>query len=384
MFSTKTRKEMTLKEVTELLREFRIPISLVFTPINLEKEKSKFFNSNVYNPQFEYRVVKNKNDKIFKELSSIRVISDVDPRISDFYIALIEEKGRASDLMHAVGNNDLVTEISIERYKFPSTILFKNAAKVLKGYTRNYTLVEYPQNQRMLDYDEIERVFSGVFSELGLKEWSINESINIAKQGVKVGVKNKEVLVYKDITRTPFKLRKTIVHEVGTHVLRAHNGERTGFEALSKPNLSSYLDIEEGLAMWNEMNMGLLTERWLKNRATLVWAMYLGKGMSFRELYNVVLGVLPKKTAFDTVYRVKRGLGDTSYPGIYTKDSVYYRGLRRVMKRLQKEPRLYHELYAGKIDFKQCVWVEEGLIRKPSIMPPTKEEWDRIFTKVGI
>ena len=375
---------MTLEEVTELLRELRIPIALVFTPINLEKEKSKFFNSDTYNPQFEYRIVKNNNQKILKELSSVKNITDVDPRISDFYIDLIEEKERASDLMHAVGNNDLVTDISIERYGFPSTILFNNAARVLRGYTKNYNLVEYPKNQKFLEHDQIVKIFTTVFEELGLREWSVNESMNIAKQGVKVGVKNREILVYKDITRTPFKLRKTIVHEVGTHVLRAHNGERTGFEALSKPNLSSYLDIEEGLAIWNEMNMGVLTERWLKNRAALVWAIYLGQYMSFRELYNIVLGVLPKKTAFNIVYRVKRGLGDTSYPGIYAKDSAYFRGLRKVMRNLEKEPRLYNELYAGKIDFKQCIWVEEGLIKKPSINPPTKEEWEKIFTKVGI
>ena len=375
---------MTLEEVTELLRELRIPIALVFTPINLEKEKSKFFNSDTYNPQFEYRIVKNNNQKILKELSSVKNITDVDPRISDFYIDLIEEKERASDLMHAVGNNDLVTDISIERYGFPSTILFNNAARVLRGYTKNYNLVEYTKNQKFLEHDQIVKIFTTVFEELGLREWSVNESMNIAKQGVKVGVKNREILVYKDITRTPFKLRKTIVHEVGTHVLRAHNGERTGFEALSKPNLSSYLDIEEGLAIWNEMNMGVLTERWLKNRAALVWAIYLGQYMSFRELYNIVLGVLPKKTAFNIVYRVKRGLGDTSYPGIYAKDSAYFRGLRKVMRNLEKEPRLYNELYAGKIDFKQCIWVEEGLIKKPSINPPTKEEWEKIFTKVGI
>jgi hypothetical protein len=286
--------------------------------------------------------------------------------------------------MHAVGNNDLVTDISSEKYRLPSGILFKNAARVLRGYTKNYDLVEYPKNQRKLGHEEIVRVFDTVFDELGLKEWSVNESINIAKQGVKVGVKKKEVLVYKDIERTPFKLRKTIVHEVGTHVLRAHNGERTGFEALSKANLSSYLDIEEGLAMFNEMKMGLLTERWLKNKAAMAWAIYLGRYMSFRELYNVMLGALPKKTAFNVVYRVKRGLADTSYPGIYAKDSVYFRGFRRVKRKLEREPRLYNQLYAGKIDFKQCVWVEEGLIRKPSILPPTKEEWDRIFKKVGI
>ncbi len=378
------RKEMTLDEITELLKELKIPISLVFTPINLEKEKSKFFNSDTYNPQFEYRIVRNKNEKILKEISNVREITDVDPRISDFYISLIEEKTKASELMHAVGNNDLVTDISIERYGMPSTILFKNAARVLRGCTEGFNIVKYPKDPEILDYDDIDKIFLKVLEELGLREWSVEKSINIKSKGIKIGTKRKEILMDKDITRSGFKLRKTIVHEIGTHILRAYNGERTGFEALSKPNLPGYLDVEEGLALWNEMYVGALTERWLKMRAALVWAVYLGRYLTFRELYNVVLGVLPKKTSFDVVYRVKRGLSDTSYPGIYTKDIVYFRGLRKVMKRISKEPKLYFNLYAGKIDFDQCDWVEEGLIKKPTIIPPTREEWEKVFKKVGI
>jgi hypothetical protein len=378
------KKEMTLEEITGFLGELRIPTSLVFTPINLDKERSKFFNSDVYNPQFEYRIVKNKNEKILKEISNVKKITDVDPRISDFYISLIDEKKKASELMHAVGNNDLVTEISIERYGVPSAILFNNAARVLRGSMDGYKIVKYPKDPEMLGYEDIEKIFLKVFEELGLREWSVEKSMNINSKGIKVGTKRKEILMDKDMSRSKFKLRKTIVHEIGTHILRAYNGERTGFEALSKPNLPSYLDIEEGLALWNEMYVGALTERWLKMRAALVWAVYLGKDLTFRELYDVVLGVLPKKTAFDIVYRVKRGLGDTSYPGIYTKDIVYFRGLRKVMSRISKEPKLYYDLYAGKIDFEQCDWVEEGLIRKPSIIPPTREEWEKIFKKVGI
>jgi len=380
----KLKKEMTLDEITELLRELKIPVSLVFTPVNLDKERSKFFNSDTYNPQFEYRVVRNRNEKILKEISNVREITDVDPRISDFYISLIEEKTKASELMHAVGNNDLVTDISMERYGIPGEALFKNSARILRGCMNGYNIVKYPKDAEKLNYDQIERVFMKVLDELGLMEWSVKESLNIKKNGVKIGVKKKEILMYKDITRSKFKLRKTIVHEIGTHILRAHNGERTGLEALSKSNLPGYLDVEEGLALWNEMYVGVLTERWFKMRAALVWAVYIGRYLSFRELYNVMLGVLPKYTSFDIVYRVKRGLSDTSYPGIYTKDIVYFRGFRKVIKRLQKDPGIYSKLYAGKIDFDQCEWVEEGLIKKPTILPPTKEEWENIFKKVGI
>ena len=50
----KKSEEMTLKEVSELLQELRIPTSLVFTPVNLDEEKKKFFDSDTYNPVFKY------------------------------------------------------------------------------------------------------------------------------------------------------------------------------------------------------------------------------------------------------------------------------------------------------------------------------------------
>lgn len=375
---------MSLAEVTNLLEELRLPTSLVFTPTNLDAEKKKFFNSDTYNPQFQYRIVKNINRDILKKLSLVEEISDVDPRISEFYIKLIESKKEANDLMYAVGDNELVTEISMNRYGKPSSKLFRNACRVLRGKVDAYNLVERkPVEREILKYDEINKVFEVVFKELGLDGWAVDKSMNIAKNGVKVGVKTKKVLVDPNIQRSKFKLRKTIVHEVGTHVLRANNGLKSGFEALGKPNLPSYLDVEEGLATWNENNLGLLTLDWLRKKAALVYALYIGEDMNFRQLYNCILGILPKYASFDAVYRVKRGLSDTSYGGLYLKDIAYFRGFRRVLNRLEKDVSLYELLYSGKIDFEQCEWVREGLIPKAKDIP-TKERWLEIFKKAGI
>jgi hypothetical protein len=96
-----------------------------------------------------------------------------------------------------------------------------------------------------------------------------------------------------------------------------------------------------------------------------------------------MLGVLPKYGAFNTVYRVKRGLNDTAYSGLYTKDIVYFRGFRKILRKLEKDPSLYELLYAGKIDFKQCKWVREGLIPRAKNVPD-KEAWEKIFKKAGI
>jgi len=385
IFSKQGKSSMRIEEVNDLLFKLKLPLSLVFTPINLEEEKQKFLSSDSYEPNFIYKGVKNSNEDILKRLNSIKEVSDVDPRISDFYIELIESKKESNDLMNAVGNNDLVTEISFKKYGKPSPLLFRNATRVLRGKVDNYNIVKYPivKSGDMLGYKEIEEIFKNVFDYFKLAGWAIEPSSNIGKNSAKVGIKSKRVLVDPDIQRSRFKLKKTLVHEVGTHVFRSVNGESSGVYALSNANLVGYLDIEEGLAIWNESNMELLTLKWLKERAAMTWAIYMGEKLTFRQLYNSILGVLPKKTAFDITYRVKRGLGDTSYPGIYAKDIVYFRGFRKVKKALEKDKSLYEKLYAGKIDIKQCEWVDDGLIPKPK-MVPSKEQWRDIFKKVGI
>lgn len=376
---------MKIDEVDQLLFKLRLPLSLVFTPINIKEEKEKFLSSDSYEPNFIYKKIKNSNSDILKRLNSLKEISDVDPRISGFYLELIQSKRESNDLMNAVGNNDLVTDISIKKYGRPSPLLFRNSARVLRGKVENYNIAKHPvvKEGNMLGYKEIEDIFKEVFEYFKLDEWKIQPSSNIGKNGAKVGIKSKWVLVDPGIQRSKFKLRKTLVHELGTHVLRSVNGQNSGVYALSNANLVSYLDVEEGLATWNESDTDLLTLSWLKKKAAMTWAIYMGEKLTFRQLYNSILGVLPKKTAFDTTYRVKRGLGDTSYPGIYSKDIVYFRGYRRVKKALEKDKSLYEKLYSGKIDIKQCEWVDDGLIPKAKIIP-SKEQWRDIFKRVGI
>lgn len=385
MFSKSGKSIMKIDEVDQLLFKLRLPLSLVFTPINIKEEKEKFLSSDSYEPNFIYKKIKNSNSDILKRLNSLKEISDVDPRISDFYLELIQSKRESNDLMNAVGNNDLVTDISIKKYGRPSPLLFRNSARVLRGKVENYNIAKRPvvKEGNMLGYKEIEDIFKEVFEYFKLDEWKIQPSSNIGKNGAKVGIKSKWVLVDPGIQRSKFKLRKTLVHELGTHVLRSVNGQNSGVYALSNANLVSYLDVEEGLATWNESDTDLLTLSWLKKKAAMTWAIYMGEKLTFRQLYNSILGVLPKKTAFDTTYRVKRGLGDTSYPGIYSKDIVYFRGYRRVKKALEKDKSLYEKLYSGKIDIKQCEWVDDGLIPKAKIIP-SKEQWRDIFKRVGI
>jgi hypothetical protein len=381
----KKEVKMSLKDVTVLLDKLRLPISLVFTPTNLEQEKAKFFDSDSYEPVFRYRKIANTNAEILKKLVSIDEIIDVDPRISEFYLELIQAKKNTNDLMNNVGNNEMITKLSTEKYGMPTPMLFRNATRILKGKVENYKTLneDFVKNQKYLNYNEIKSAFDITFEMLGLDGWKAEKSQNIAKNGAKLGVKNQRVFLYGDIKKRPYELRKTIIHEVGTHALRAVNGARCGFPAFAKANVPSYLLAEEGLAMYNEESMGVLTKKDLRNRAAMVWAIYVGSSMSFRQLYNCLLALFPKKQAFDLTYRVKRGLGDTAKPGIYSKDIVYLRGFLKIRRQIASEPSAYKMLYAGKIGLDKIIWVEEGVLNKAKIVP-TKALFEDIFKKIGI
>jgi len=385
IFKQKDKTKITLKEVSKELDKLKLPIGLVFTPTNLITEKVKFFESESYNPVFQYRIVKNKNKEILEKLMEIEEIVDVDPRISEFYLRVIYHKYLTDRLMKSVGENSKITKYSEEKYGSSSPILFRNACRVLRGKTDNYNIFDSKKlnNEEYLEYDQIEQIVNETFNLLGLSGWKVKKSLNIARNGVKIGIKAKEFLVDRNIRKRPTELKKTIIHEIGTHVLRAINGESTGIDALRKPNVPEYLDTEEGLAMYNEELMGLLSEKDLRKRALFVWAVKFGEDLTFRDLYNAALGFLSPKEAFDLVYRVKRGLGDTSLPGIYSKDIVYFRGFRRIRKKVKEIVNMYNFLYAGKISTRQYEWVEDGLIPKPKIIP-SKEMFDKIFKQVGI
>ncbi|WKZ31428.1 MAG: DUF1704 domain-containing protein [Candidatus Dojkabacteria bacterium] len=384
IFAKKGKSEIKLKELTELLQEFRAPTSLVFTPTNLKEERKRFFESSSYNPLFTYTVVKNKNADILAKLSSVKVVTDVDPRISEFYLELIDSKHQLNELLHSVGQNFRFTRLSQERFGMPGDILFRNATRVLRGKVKNYKLMDEGSKkvERKLRYEEIAETMAIVLEELGLSDWKAGKSKNIDKNGVKVGIKKKEILMDPEIEKSAVDLRKTIVHEF-THIARAYNGEQTKVPALANSNLPSYLEAEEGLATYNEEMVGVLKKKDLVGRAVKVWAIRVGEQMSFRELYNATQAFAPRIEAFHIVYRVKRGLGDTNMPGIYSRDYNYFKGFRRVRNKVEKDPTIYEKLYAGKIGFSQIKWVDEGLIPKPKLVY-SKKMFDDAFKVAGL
>lgn len=380
--STKKKKSMELKDVAELLSGIATPWSLYLVPINLDQEKEKFFSSVDYNPVFKYRKPKaiRANNNIFNQLSNLTEISDVDPEISKYIIKVIEHKKQASELLDSIGKDEEFVDVSKDRFGEPNYSLFKKACKILRGRYGDISIAKRDDKLRTkyLEIDEVMNVFRTVFKVIGLKDWTVEKSKAIISSGFRTVVKTRRVMVDPNVKVSAEKLRKTIVHEVLTHALRGENGFATGFDVFGKPNLAEYVDDEEGLALYNEEIFGLLRDIDIRMRAAYVYAAYLGKELSFRDVFNSLRGIYPKNTAFNITYRTKRGLSDTSKSGCYYKDIVYLRGFLDIRRKLESDSSSYRNMYAGKIPFSYLYLVEEGILPKPKIIP-NKELVERIF-----
>lgn len=376
---------MTRDEVTEIMSRIVTPLSLYLMPTNLEEEREKFWDSSDYNPQFKYRKVVNKNPQVFEELCGLEEVTDVDPEISKFIVEVIKHKRQAANLLSAIGADDEFVRISHERFGLPKYRLFRKACRVLRRNYKGFSLVETNDRLRkkIFSFDELIPIFEKTFEMLGLDGWSVDKSKAIISSGFRTLAKTKRVVIDPDIKISAEKLRKTIIHEVATHALRAYNGFMTGYEVFGKPNLAGYLDDEEGLATYNEEKYGVLKEFHLRRSAGFVYAVYLGKDFSFRDTFNAIRGVFPRKMAFDMVYRVKRGLSDTSKGGCYSKDIVYFRGFLKIRQKLSNDAISYRNMYAGKISMDHLYFVEEGIIPKPKVVP-SQELIDKIFESTGL
>lgn len=163
------------------------------------------------------------------------------------------------------------------------------------------------------------------------------------------------------------RLEPLLHHEVGTHLLTYFNGRSQPFRQLYA-GLAGYDELQEGLAVMAEYFTGGLTVSRLRTFAGRVIAVRsMTDEATFADTFARLreeFGFTPRQ-AYVTTLRVYRGGG-------LTKDVVYLRGLRDVLKYLASGHDL-HPLYVGKIGLPHVPYVQEmrrrGIIEAPSVLP---------------
>ncbi len=180
-----------------------------------------------------------------------------------------------------------------------------------------------------------------------LKEYGFDWAIEITDQAAKMSVNSllKTIKIKKAAMFDEREMKRLLVHEIETHVLRSENGRQQRFELFSF-GFPDYLETEEGLAILAEHTTGLRNDSDDLRFALRVVLCDQCFEMDFWDLFNFAVQHVDVDTAFDMVARIKRGLVDTGQLGGYTKDQVYFKGYLK-LKDLPVDT--LRKLYIGKI-----------------------------------
>jgi len=334
-----------VKEIEKIYVEFSNLTPLGFPkPKNLNSERKKFFRcferGEVYNPQMRYsktkhnvQAIENLRDKVM----SINTSKDM------YGIKKLYKKKLISRFLqvgyHHNWGNKLSSDFALKYWKKPDRLLILKAKKFCRNYKRE-----------IVKFERVNAKFCG--NELK-KELKIltgdNVKINYVKLASKVNIEPSQQMIEisKGEEFTTLDIKRLKAHEIGVHYMRYYNARKFGIK-LFETGTEGYLETEEGLAAYNELNEGVLSNAQMFVYAGRVLAAHYCLKKSFYEIFKILKSYgFIDKVAFAICFRAKRNLCDTSEKGGFTKDYVYFKGFYKVCKFAKNND--INKLFVGKI-----------------------------------
>ena len=321
-------------ELKKLDRELYLISRAIFYPslhpINLNEEQQKIFRDKTYNPQFRYErqyIPESLKLKLKKLKFPINSFGALYQKKKDIYLKQI-------DYANTIGTKKF-SKVSVEKYGVPSREIVQKAYKFVKLPNLKSTahkLSLFSSTKKFLD---------------ALLKQGYNWKVKGKDMVVSASINNQEKTLYLNKQNfSEMNIHRLIVHEIGTHITRTENALKQKYK-LFFMGFPNYISTEEGLAVYNEEQAGIIEDNF-KKYAGRVIAVHISLKNSFSTVYNELLEFFPKEIAWNLTVRAKRGISDTSKPGANTKDHIYLTGYYKVKNFINKGGNL-KDLYIGKI-----------------------------------
>lgn len=306
-------------------------------PTNLNEEKEKFFNNNSYNPQFIY-----KNE---------------------------------------------ISEEDLYRHGKPNKKFLEISNKILQQtyFNRN------EQDLFMMEGSIVSQSYVNTSINTFLQMHYLHKKYKVAWSSSfisRASINSKTLKL-----RLPTDFRKEgligmLYHEIGTHAMRNINYEQQPwFRRKKKFGFSNYLRTEEGLASLHSLMPHTHKSAFIP--AIRHYAVSCAQEMSFAETWNK-LGrfVQDAERRWMITLRQKRGLKDTSKPGGFTKDLVYFEGMIETWNWLKDHNFDITNLYFGKLakeDVDLAVKLNPGYIPElPSFFSLDPQKYAVEMNRIGV
>lgn len=308
MYNTQLETRIKIVKMLEAACNFRKAESLA----DKQKAQEEFMKNNIEvygEPDFE----------IFHSL-----LSD---KITKIDTLKLDDKGEKirSEFYELIKKDEILNQ-NIERFK-PSDEVFHNFGEIIKDlYSKQLELIPEKDSNEKFSVKEIFEVFENIlkgFEKDGFSKFNVEWKDSSA---IAVSAKDKKIFIPKN--RKPVskkELEGLVVHEIGTHYMRAQMGEAYNNQAL-RTGLDGYMNTEEGIARAMEMAVkGDYQEAGAQHYLTAGFAYF--NNMNFRKAFeaNWRMGILDGKNNF-------------SEENIDKKRQIAYRNTQRIFRGTDELP----------------------------------------------
>ena len=328
MYNTQLETRIKTVKMLEAAHDFRKAESLT----DKQKAQEEFMKNNIEvygEPDFE-TFNSLLSDKITK-IESLELDKKGEKIRSEFYELIKKDENLSQDL---------------KRFK-PSDEVFHNFGEIIKDlYSKQLELIPKKDDDEKYSAKEIFDVFENIlknFENDGFSEFNVEWKDSGA---IAVSAKEKKIFIPKN--RKPVskkELEGLVVHEIGTHYMRAQMGELYNNQAL-RTGLDGYMNTEEGIARAMEMAVeGDYQEAGVQHYLTAGFAYF--NNMSFRKAFetNWRMGVLDgennfseenidkkRQIAYRNTQRIFRGTDELPW----FKDLSYFNGGQEIWKYIEE------------------------------------------------
>ncbi|MEZ5220372.1 MAG: DUF1704 domain-containing protein [Ilumatobacteraceae bacterium] len=353
------------KEWLAISRTFSVETFL--TPLNRSEELAKVVAGidrfSPYEPKFVFNPVPNELVDVVSSFGS-RLLSD-----GYWWDILRTEVDRVRMMLSALASRSPaeITAASSFLYGLPSPEVLTLARTVLSEVQRVPHEEAECDSIGHLDAAETRDHLLRALMRAGLSEWNVvvEPSMN-SRMSVRSAARL--VRVRGDVKLTKAELRRLVVHELGTHVVRAVNGAlQPG--VFFEVGFPGYLSTEEGLASHNEMAHGVSDGATRRRIALRALGVDMAVGHSFFETALFLAKFTTSAEAVEISMRVKRGIESGAADGTYSKDHVYLTGEAAVRSLLTERPDDEPLLSIGKVGVREIPMVRE-MLELGHLVPP--------------
>jgi len=325
-----------------------------------------------YNPKFRYHDVPQVILKdYFNQLNRIKVI----PEDEKFENRILRRKIRETllrlQLILSRGKIGL-SQVSLELYQCD----FDN--KTLDLAKKDASIKGKFETKENMTPPEIIKGIQEYLKNYGIKDWEV-QLTDETDFYIRILSQKNMVFVSKRFNWDFCDFDNTLAHEIDGHVIRTVNARKQENLLFQKP-LPFYIKTEEGLASFLGDYISTTADISRKHHALKYLAGHLSLTSSFRKVFDYLVdNGFTKDLAFQRTFRLKRGFEDTSVPGVFAKEAMYYEGMIEVKDFLDGGGNL-KKLYAGKIGLTDLEYVP---IPKGIIIPERLKDYLSKRKKAG-